>query len=199
MKKIWILLGLLIYQFVGFGQADSSLKRRLAEFMQVNDDMDLNRVLDYTYAKLFTIVPRDQMLELMQNTFENENISVQLDSLRINKVFPVFQLENGSYAKVIYSMNMLMAFKNNKEDSLTPEKIKERDDFLISSLSEQYGEGNVNIDPGTGRLRIKMVSPMVAVKDQYAKERCFVNLKENDPLTSRLFNNEILEKLATYK
>lgn len=199
MKKITLLICLLLVQFILLGQKDSALERRLAEFMQVNDVMDLNKVLDYTYPKLYTIVPRDQMLEVLQNTFENENMSIQLDSLHINTIYPVFNLENGSYAKVIYSMNMLMAFKNNKEDSLTPEKKKDRDDFLLSSLSEQYGAGNVSIDPVSGYLKIKMVSPMVAVKDEYAKQWSFVNFKENDPVTNRLFSKEILKKMATYK
>ena len=199
MKKFSILLSLLFVQFILLGQKDPVLERRLAEFMQVNDEMDLSKVLDYTYPKLYTIVPRDQMLELLQNTFENENMSIHLDSLHINTIYPVFKLENGSYAKVIYSMNMLMALKNDKEDSLTPEKKKERDDYMLSSLPEQYGAGNVNIDPVSGHLRIKMVSPMVAVKDDYAKQWCFVNFKENDPITNRLFSKEMLKKLATYK
>jgi len=198
MKKISILLSLLFVQLILLGQKDSSLERRLAEFMQVNDEMDLNKVLDYTYPKLYTIVPRDQMLEVLQNTFDNENMSIRLDSLHINTIYPVFRLENGSYAKVIYSMSMGMAFKNN-EDSLTAEKKKERDDFLLSSLSEQYGAGNVSIDPVSGYLKIKMVSPMVAVKDEYAKQWSFVNFKENDPVTNRLFSKEILKKMATYK
>jgi len=199
MKKISILLCLLFVQFVLLGQKDSALERRLAEFMQVNDEMDLNKVLDYTYPKLYTVVPRDQMLEVLQNTFENENMSIRLDSLHINTIYPVFKVENGSYAKVIYSMNMIMAFKTNNKDSLTPEKKKERDDFMISSLSEQYGAGNVSIDPVSGDLKIKMISPMVAVKDEYAKQWSFVNFKENDPLTNRLFSKEILKQLATYK
>ena len=199
MKKISLFLCLLFAQFILFGQKDSSLERRLAEFMQVNDEMDLNKVLDYTYPKLYTIVPRDQMLEALQNTFDNESVSIRLDSLHVTTIYPVFTLENGSYAKVIYSMNMLMAFKDNKEDSLTPEKKKERDDFMLSSLSEQYGAGNVSIDPVSGYLKIKMVSPMVAAKDEYAKQWSFVNFKADDPITNRLFSKEILKKLAAYK
>lgn len=199
MKKIPLLISLVFAQFILLAQKDSTLERRLAEFMQVNDQMDLDKVLDYTYPKLFTIVPRTQMLEALQNTFDNENVSVQLDSLSITNVYPVFKSENGSYAKVMYSMIMIMAFKENKEDSLTAEKKKERDDFMLSTLSEQYGEGNVSIDPTTGSLKIKVVSPMVAAKDQHAKKWNFVNLKENDPLTNRLFSKEILKKLATYK
>jgi len=198
MKKISILLTLLFVQFILLGQKDSSLERRLAEFMHVNDEMELDKILDYTYPKLYTIVPRDQMLEVLQNTFENENMSIHLDSLQINTIHPVFKLENGSYAKVIYSMNMFMAFKNDREDSLTDEKRKERDDFMLSSFSEQYGAGNVSIDPASGYLKIKIVSPMVAVKDEYAIQWCFVNFKENDPITHRLFSKEVLKKLAAY-
>lgn len=39
---------------------------------------------------------------------------------------------------------------------------------------------------------------MVAIKDEYAKEWSFVELKEDDPMTEKLFTKELLAKLATY-
>jgi len=195
MKKILLFLSLFFIQFSFSAQKDTTLERRLAEFMQVNDLMHLDKVLDYTYGKLFTIVPRKQMLEVLQNTFDNEEMSITLDSLRVDAIYPVFKLENGSYAKVIYSFNMFMAFK----DTMTTEEKKERDDAMVAALGAQYGEDKVSVDPATGNLKIQITSPMVAVKDQYAKEWSFANLKENDPLTDRLFSKEVQKKLATYK
>ena len=199
MKKISLLLSCLFIQLILLAQKDTTLEHRLAEFMQVNEKMELNKVLDYTYAKLYTIVPREQMLEVLQNIFNNEEMSIRLDSLRIDSIYPVFKLENGSYAKVIYSFNMFMAYKYSTEDSTSTEEKTEKNDFMVSALGAQYGKDNVSIDPTTGSLKIQITSPMVAAKDQYAKQWSFVNLKEKDPLTDRLFSKEVLKKLATYK
>jgi hypothetical protein len=198
MKKIPIFLCCLFASVTILAQKDTALERRLAEFMQANEKLELNKVLDYTYAKLYSIVPREQMLEVLQNTFENEQMSIKLDSLRIDSIYPVFKLETGSYAKVIYSFNMFMNIKYPEGDSLSVEEKKEKNDFMVSALGGQYGENNVSIDPVTGFLKIQITSPMVAVKDQHAKQWSFVNLKEKDPLMDRLFNKEILKRLAAY-
>ncbi len=199
MKKIPVLLWCFLVSITLLAQKDASLERRLAEFMQANEQLELNKVLDYTYAKLFTIVPREQMFELLQNTFENKQMSIKLDSLQIDSIYPVFKLENGSYAKVIYSFNMLMLIKYPEGDSLSVEEKAENNDLMVSGLGSQYGEDKVSIDPVTGSLKIQITSPMVAVKDQYAEQWCFVNLKEEDPLMDRLFNKEVLKRLADYK
>lgn len=198
MKKIPLILSCLFASIILIAQKDTALERRLAEFMQVNEKLELNKVLDYTYAKLFTIVPRKQMLEALQTAFENDEMSIKLDSLRIDSTYPVFKLEKASYAKVVYSFNMYMLFKYAEGDSLSTEEKKEKNDFMVSAMAGQYGEDNVSIDAITGFLKIQITSPMVAVKDQYAEQWCFVNLKEKDPLMDRLFNKEVLKKLASY-
>jgi hypothetical protein len=199
MKKISLCLCCLFASIAILAQKDTTLERRLAEFMQANEKLEFSKVLDYTYAKLFTIVPRNQMLEILQNTFDNENMSIKLDSLRIDSIYPVFKLENGSYAKVIYSFNMFMLIKYPDGDSLSVDEKKEKNDFMVSALGGQYGENNVSIDPITGFLKIQVTSPMAAVKDQIAKQWSFVNLKEKDPLMDRLFDKEVLKRLASYK
>lgn len=200
MKKIF-LPGILFLslQSLLFAQKDTALERRLQDFLMVNENLDLEKVMDLTYPKLFTIVPKDQMLEVMKNAFDNDEVTIKLDSLRINTILPVFKMENGSYAKVIYSMQMLMAFKDKETDSLTAEDKEERNQFMLEHMGKQYGGNNVSIDSATGAFKINVTSLMVAVKDSYAKEWSFINLKENDPLTNRLFSKALLNKLTTYK
>jgi hypothetical protein len=93
---------------------------------------------------------------------------------------------------------MKMAFKESESDSVSTEDKKERAEFMRDQMAGEYGVDNVNID-STGSLRIKVTSPMVAIRDSFAKEWTFVNLRENDPLTDRLFSKTLQAKLATYK
>ncbi|MBC7874049.1 MAG: hypothetical protein H7Y01_08635 [Ferruginibacter sp.] len=171
----------------------TSLDQRLSEFMQVNDEMNLEKVMDYIYPKLFTIVPREEMLEAMKSGFNNEEVKVELDSLKIDRVNPEFEMAQGRYAKISYSMVMLMDFKISKDS------IDTNGPRMVEMLAAEYGEENVSLDKATGIIRIRTSSPMVAVKDEYAKEWSFVNLKEEDPLVNKLFSKEVLDKLATYQ
>ncbi len=174
---------------------ETSLEQRLADFMKVNDEMDFEKVMDYTYPKLFTLAPREQLVKVMKDAFSSEEVKVELDSLRIDTVFAVFKIGDGSYAKVKYSMNMLMTFNNDKDSAATEDGGV---DYVLMSIAEKYGSENVSKDLKTGVITIRHTSDMVAVKDEYAIEWCFVNLNKEDPMINKLFSKEVLDKLDTY-
>jgi hypothetical protein len=170
-----------------------SLETRLAEFLKANDDMDLDKVMDYVYPKVYDIVPKADLLKAMKDGFDNNEVKIELDSLKIEKQHPVFEMENGSFSKMSYSMVMLMTFIDDDPNA----KVEERNKMILATMEEKYGKGKVNFDE-KGVLRIRVLNQMVAVKDEYAKDWCFVNLKEEDPMIAKLFSKEVLDKLATY-
>jgi hypothetical protein len=203
MKQIWVVFAVLFMvackdsgkKEEKTAETGNSLEQRLAEFMEVNDNMDLDKVLDYSYPKLFTIVPRADLEKAMKDGFNNEEVKVELDSLQVIKVHPIFEEGKGSYAKVDYSMVMIMKFK---QDSAATDN-SETNEMIRASMAQKYGEENVTMDNATGILRIRMTTPLVAAKDEHSKDWTFVNLKEEDAMINKLFSKEILDKLASYK
>lgn len=200
MKKILWVLSVLIICACGSSKkkaagtaSGETIEQRLNAFLKVNDEMDFEKVLDYTYPKLFKEAPRSQLLKAMKEGFNNEEVKIELDSLKIITIHPEFKVGDASYARIKYSMIMLMDFKLKKDTGDASQA-----DFTKEMLASQYGEENVSLDKATGIIRIRQTSDMVAVKDEYAKEWCFVNLKENDPMTDKLFSKEVQDKLATY-
>lgn len=194
MKKLVFAVIGCFYATLLFAQEDSLLNRRIAQFLKANTEMNFERVLDFTYPKLFTIAPRNEMAKMLQAGFSNDQVSISLDSLKTTAVFPVFTLAQGSYAKVVYTMKMQMQLKNTET---SPEKQKEKNEMMLAVMQSQFGE-RVSMD-SSGLIIAYTSAVMVAVKDSYTRQWCFVNLKENDPLTRQLFSTEVLEKLATYK
>lgn len=188
MKKIASLFMLLVIGVAVIAQKDPALEKRLADFMDANRAMNMEKVLDYTYPKLFSIVPREQLAEVLKNAFDNEAMTIQLDSLKVDKVYPVFKVENGSFAKILYSMNMLMKMK-------APGSAK----AVADAMKGQFGEDKVVVDTATNIVKVRMSSPMVAVKDELAKDWCFVNLRDEDPLMTQLFSEAVRKQLDTYK
>ncbi len=157
--------------------------------------MDFEKVMDYTYPKLFTLAPREQLVKVMKDAFSSEEVKIELDSMRVDTVFAVFKIGDGSYAKVRYSMNMLMTLKNDKDSAAADDSGV---DYVLLSIAEKYGSENVSKDLKTGVIKIRNTSDMVAVKDEYAKEWSFVNLNKEDPMINKLFSKEVLDKLDTY-
>lgn len=173
------------------GAADEGLDKRISQYFKANDEMDLKRVLDFTYPKLFEIAPRATLEKEMQAAFNNEEMTMELDSLTQVKQHPVFELGGGRYARIRYSMVMVMTLRDSS-------KIREQYPVLKESLGAEYGPGNFSIDEKTGVIRIRAEHDMVAIRDSYAKDWCFVGLEKNEELTKKIFSKEVLDKLSTY-
>lgn len=179
-------------------KADSSgnapLESRLAAFMKANDDMNIEQIADYLYPKLFTLASKADLMKEMEETFNGDEVKIELDEVKVDTLYPVFNLGEGSYAKVKYSMIMRMNFINTADSTSTNREMMEN---IMQSMTAEYGAENVSINE-KDVVSIKEKSVMVAVKDEYAKQWSFVELKKDDPLTEKLFTKELLEKLDTY-
>jgi hypothetical protein len=197
MRKIVFFAAVAFFSVVTvFSQNDPELKNRLQLFMEANRAMDFEKIMDYTYPKLFTIAPRAQMIEVIKSTFDNEEMQIGMDSLNIDSLYPGFAIKQSSYAKVKYSMKMVMKFKLNEEDNKDGKM--QMAEMMLPVMKKQFGNDKVRVDDA-GVFHIKTTTYMVAIKDEYAKEWCFVNLNETDPLTKKILSKELLDKLATYK
>jgi hypothetical protein len=195
-KLLTCTLFCLLSVFFSSAQSDKRMLERLDSVLMVTQKSDFEAILDFTYPKLFTIVPRTEMLKALKGALESEEFSTTIDSVKTSKVHPVFTIAGASYAKIEHSMLLLMKFKETIDTADA-----EGGGFMLKMMAAQFGEQHVRFDKAANTFRIFMLSDMVAVKDDYAKEWSFVNFDddENSAMTSRLFSAEVLAKLKTYK
>lgn len=211
MKKLVFVFAVLVFCACGSKKkteaGNGSLEKRLAEFMKLNDEMNMEKMMDYIYPKLFTIAPRESVMKAMKDGFDSEEVKVELDSLKVDKIYPVFEMDKGSYAKVNYSMIMFMDLKKPKDSidkpvtdhSIGKEYPAPTATLMQSIMENEFGKENVSVDSQTGSIKVYAKSPMIAVKDEYAKEWSFINFKKDNEMFAKLFSKEVLDKLATYK
>lgn len=192
MKRLFVSLLLTILVLTGYAQQpDSSFRIRLDSFFHLNHLKEIERVLDYTYPKLFTIVSREQMLEVMKNTFDNEEMTITMDSLKLVKTWPMLSLPEGEFVQMEYSMIMRMQFRQ-MDSTNTPDKME-----MISSLMEmKYGAGNARYDSVSNQILIHIKSPLLAIKDELSPQWTFVNFIKDDPITPMLLSQDIIDKLS---
>ena len=193
MKKTLLLLSFLSISLFSFCQ-DAALTARLNSFIKANDELNFDMILDFTYPKVFTIAPREKMKEALEEGFNSEEIKMKMYSMQIQKVFPIFTMGEGTYAKVKYSFVLYMTFKTSEDE----ENPQEQNEFMLSMLGETYGKDNVSFDPVTKAIKIRVNSEMAAIKDEYAKEWCFMDMLNNKAMNETMLDKTILDKLATY-
>ena len=190
-KTVFFLWLGLILSVAGKSQQDARLLARLDSMLLVTQEMNLEKILDYTYPKLFTIATREQMADAMKSSFETEDFKTTLDSLKIGKVHPVYSTKEGQYAKISHTMLMRMHFTETIEE--------EQSKAVIPAMENEFGIGKVRFDKEKNTIIISLSSEMVAIQDEYAAEWCFVNYNEKDSLVNLLFSKEVIEKLKEYK
>jgi hypothetical protein len=191
MKRFFLLALLVSLTIISWSQENKELMARVEAMLRVTGEKDLQKILDFTYPKVFTFATREQMTEALEASFDTEEFSSSFDSIKIQTVFPVFSLQNGQYAKITHSMLMRMKFKEPMDSAGSAS--------FVELMELRYGKGKVSFDRSTNTLTLSILSTLVAIKDEYAKEWTFVNYDATDKLAELLFSKEVMAKLAEYK
>jgi len=194
MKSIFLSLLFLVFGVIGNAQQDTSLVSRVNEMLKLTQLKDLEKVMDFTYPKLFTIAPREALIEVMRNTYETDEYIIELDSVNIVTIFPIFKINDTSYAKVKHTMLMKMKYKEPYDTA-----DKESKELMVSLMQQKFGEGNVRFDPIANSLNIFMTPDMVGIKTK-SLNWTFANLNEDNPaMLNMLFSKQVLNKLKEFK
>lgn len=177
-------------------QTDATLLKRLDEILHYTQVMDMEKVMDYTWPKLFTIATREQLMEVVLSSFDNETFSTTLDSLKVDTVFPSFSVLDESFSKIRHSMTMRMKFKEPVDSAAD---INERE-MMAGIMEGQFGKGNVRYDHKTDALVVVMHPDLVAIRNKAEGIWYFVNLdEENEMMMNLLFSKEVQDKLKAYQ
>jgi len=183
-----------VFGIICNAQQDTSLAARLNEMLKLTQMKDLNKVMDYTYPKLFTIAPKEALIEVMRSTYDTDEFIIELDSLKVDTIYPIFKINDTSYVKVKHTMLMRMKYKEPFDTT-----DKEGKEFMVSQMEQKFGKGNVRFDPITNSLNIFMIPDMVGIKDK-SSNWTFINLDEDNPqMLNRLFSKKVLDKLKQFK
>ena len=195
MKKILMALvfsSFLLNQLAG--QEDAMLAKRLKEILVFTQEKNTEKILDYTYPKLFTIVTRSQMKEALEGMYDTDEFTIVLDSLFTIKVHPVFTVEEKQYCRVMHNMVMRMNFKELTDT--TGEESEAA--FLLELMGGKYGKENIRFDKKKNSLVIKSTPDMIAVKEN--NTWYFANYNEdNTAMIDLLFSKAVQKKYKEFQ
>ena len=168
---------------------DSALTRRVNEYLQLSEEKNFEGMVDYLYPRIFEIAPREAILAEMKTALGGDEIDLQMDSLKIDSIYPSFKMGKEEYAKVKYSMLMKM--------NVDPETA----DFeqMDRQFAIDFGKENVRIDTTNGSITIFSFVNVAAIKNQDTGQWFFMNIGEDPETEKKLLGAEVAKKLATYK
>jgi hypothetical protein len=187
-KNSWLIYLFLFVQTTAFAQTDvEAIKETVMTYMEVVENKDYQKTMDYLYPKLFDFVPRSMMEEALKKQEEEIEIQVELKNSTIQKVSKVLVVEGVKYALVDYSFLMIM---------IIPEKDKEGLETMQVLFESNYGKKNVSLDIEKRAFSINMVSAAYVINDpEYDGWKFLERKKELFSLLEKMLPKKVLKKL----
>ncbi len=154
MKKIlFVLLTFLMAAGVQ-AQTKEEVENVLKEYTEMMQTKEWSKALDYTYPELFNVVPREQMEQAIETSFNSPMFEMEIKEFSPKGISDLYEEEEISYRFVDYDMAMSMKILvDNPNLSM---------DTFAGAMKGQFGEENVTVDGKT--LNIKADSKMAVIK-----------------------------------
>lgn len=192
MKKFIFSFTILFITATGFCQDLKSLEIETNKMHKATSKMNFDEILDFSYPKLYDILSREQMKEILEMTFTNEQFDISF--LPIDPEFnytPIKKIEKKSLSVIKYNLGMVMRFNEPVDD--------ETANIMIESLQAQ-GESyaDVKFDKEKNTFLIKGKSTMIAIADEITENKWkFITYDKNKrQIAEMLLSDSILNKLG---
>ncbi|MEC4049418.1 hypothetical protein OX284_008250 [Flavobacterium sp. SUN046] len=185
-----IYLALLLSSF-SFAQNRQDLEKNAQKMYDASYNMNFVEVLDLTYPKLFDIVPRDKMLEMLNKTFENETYKVRLVFITPKFIISeIKKIEDKTIDVITYTNAMRITF----EQKLTQEKADE----IVKAYKETGAYTVVNYEKDRNSFYIEGKSTLLAIADVSTDQQWkFVNYdKRRADMMTKIVGENILKALG---
>ncbi|ETN94282.1 hypothetical protein [Zhouia amylolytica] len=188
----------LVVLFIGaFASAQDYKKEIETEFTAYLDaivNREFEKSMDYIVDDFFTIISKEQMVELMEKTFNNPEIEFEIKDQEIIKINDAEEIENKFYALLSYSNKMNMKF--NSKPSETAEEIETKNNLIMSSLESSFGAENVKYNKETKFFEIYSEKNVYAISDNGATAWKFLVVEQRQkPILEQLLPKVLVDKI----
>lgn len=195
--KLKTLLSLFLICMTTLGYAQDIKQTINQEFMAYQDaiiNKEFEKSLDYIIPGLFEIYPRQQMLQLMENTFNDPTIKYEIKNTAINQIEDIKEIEGKFYALLTYSNQMNIKYLGDEKD--TEEQKKAKAGFIKVSLENTFGSNNVAYNPATEFFEVKAEKNVYAISENGKTDWKFLMIeKEQKVIMDQLLPAELASKI----
>ena len=183
MKKIfkYLLLSIVLFNTTAFAKNTTndlaSLEKTFKIYKQFNLDGDLEKTVEYVYPPVFTITPKETLLESYKIVKESGKMP-KVNALNETIRKPLKSYSKGVYTLVEYTMDMTLDMmppvkKDNKAEYAkvqemlnNPEKLKSFKSFMSQMLKAQMGKDAViEFEDNSMVSNIKKTSTLIAINE----------------------------------
>lgn len=190
MKKFYLLFIVsALPLFVGYAQDSNEALRSYLEYSNLILKKDFDKALDYVHAGIFEIAPRDQMKQILEQTFNNPMMEIEMTKPEIKGVSAIKEIDKTYYLKFNSNDVVKMRF--------SPQAIGEGDEAVAKvrqGLEAQFGQANVSYDSTTRFFSISTLKPVIAAStDKKTWKFVTIDNEQLIPMLEKFIPKEVLD------
>ncbi len=187
--KIKVTILFLLASVLGFSQTLESMKVEVQKIYDLTIEKKYDIVLESTYPKIFEIVPKQAMKKVMDNMFDNEQMTLTIEKVNPDFTFSDFIIiEGAKYCIIEHNNKMTMKFK---------EDLGEGKEFILTGLKENMKGYTVTLDEKTETFIVDGKAKMIAISDQLTNGTWkYINYNGESPMMEKVLGKEVLKKLG---
>lgn len=165
---------------------DVAIKKSLTYFSNSIISKKIDQAVNCIYPKFFTVVPKDQMTQMLNMTYNNPFMKIEVGNLNFGNIEKP-ELISGEYFSIA---NYYLTMKFNM-GSVNDEMKKQ----LSTMLAKRYGQNNVKYLPKEGAYLINAAMKACAVsKDRKSWKFVFLE-KEYKTQLVKVLPKKVLDKI----
>lgn len=190
-QKITFLLCFLLVQLTATAQDLNALKIGADKIYKATITLDYDNILNYTYPKVFDLVAKEQMKEILKNTFNgNEQMKVKLIDMA-----PEFSYGD---IKKIGDKTFCLVTHNLAMELVMVQTLSEEDGKMMADMMKESMETNdITFNKEKNAFMITKKATMIAIADASTKnEWRFLNKDKDNAIAKYIFDEKTLKELG---
>lgn len=159
---LFVLLSCLSFAQAKVNPDDPAIRKSLTYFVNSIKTKQIGRAVSCIYPKFFTVVPKDQMTQILNMTYNNPFMKVEVQNLQIASVEKP-ELINGEYFSIASYFLKLKCNVSSMNDDMKKK--------ISTVLTGKYGKNNVKYlaSEGTYLINANMKACAVSKDRKYWK------------------------------
>ena len=197
MKIRLLTILLLAVSTVAFSQDyKKEIEKQFLEYNNLIVKRDFEKSMDFAPEEFFKIIPKDQMILVMEKTFNNPEMEFELKEPEISEITESQKIEDKFYSLVNYSSLMNMKFKNNDQKEETDTEHKLRMNMIKLSFEKTFGSENVKYDEKTEVFEVNAQKQAYAISKNGKTDWKFLVIEKKQRfILDKLLPRQLAEKI----
>jgi len=188
MKKNFILIAFLLTACFGATAQDRQTLEEAAMQMYNNTVAgNYESVAAGTYPKVFEIIPKDKMMEMLKGMLNGDGYTMMLLKSNPNFEFgPVKNINDGNYSLVKYDMLMKMVFKEPVSDAESKS--------MTENFKKAMQTGDVTFEAKSNSFTIKKRADVIFVSNKLTANKWKYMNRAGHGLMVKVFDEKVIKE-----